>query len=175
MPALLRAFAELRDYEDLHLVICSSSKPKQARALAKLAERLGVAEKVRWLFQLDRAELAAWVGHAAAAAAPLTESPRNLEQGCCPLKVLEAMAAGIPVVASDLPVTRELIEDGATGHLARAGRPGDLAMALRLVLEYPEQAAAMGKAAQEAVRQRFTWEQNRAATRDFFRRLTMSP
>ena len=53
--------------------------------------------------------------------APLTPGDRNLLQGCCPLKVLEAMASGTPLVASDLPVVRELARAEVDAVLVRPG------------------------------------------------------
>ncbi|MGX2953608.1 glycosyltransferase [Shewanella sp. JL219SE-S6] len=49
--------------------------------------------------------------------APLTPCRRNMLQGCCPLKVLESMACGTAVIASDLPVIRELVTHEKHGLL----------------------------------------------------------
>lgn len=53
--------------------------------------------------------------------APLTETARNTWQGCCPVKMVESMAAGTPVIASDLAVCRELVRHGEDGWLVPAG------------------------------------------------------
>jgi glycosyltransferase involved in cell wall biosynthesis len=53
--------------------------------------------------------------------APLAETARNTWQGCCPVKIVESMAAGTPVLASDLAVSRELIRHGEDGWLAAPG------------------------------------------------------
>jgi glycosyltransferase involved in cell wall biosynthesis len=59
--------------------------------------------------------------------APLTLNDRNVTQGCCPLKVLEYMAAGRPLVASNLPVVRELVRERLDGLLFAPDDPLDLA------------------------------------------------
>ena len=59
--------------------------------------------------------------------APLARGPRNESQGCCPLKIVEAMACGTPVVASDLPAIREMIDHGIDGMLAAPDSPRALA------------------------------------------------
>ena len=133
----MRAFARLQDLEGLELVICASVHQRRAKAHAKLATRLEIAERVRWHFALPEAELARWREHALLSLAPLRDCSRNVVQGCAPLKILESMAAGVPVVASDLPVTRELITDGVHGRLVAPDRPGELARAIRVLLDLP--------------------------------------
>ena len=160
VDVLLRAFARLADLTDVFLVLCVAATPRRTKVYQKLADRLGIAERVQWHVQLPHQELAAWLAHARLAVAPLTECPRNLEQGCCPLKILEAMAAGIPVVASDIPAVRELITDGQHGRLVRPDRPAELARAIRILLEYPTHAQALGMAARQRLAQHFTWTQH---------------
>jgi glycosyltransferase involved in cell wall biosynthesis len=154
----LRAFARLADFPELRLVICASHASRERHALERSARRLGVAERLQWLTALEEPELAAWRAHALATVAPLTECARNVLQGCAPLKVLESMADGVPVVASDLASTREIITDGVDGRLVQADRPAELARALRLLLEYPEERARLGAEAQLTIARRFRWD-----------------
>jgi len=139
------------------LVICSSQPPAIGRALMARARRLGVAGRVHWRHELSREELAPWIAHAVASLAPLTETPRNLEQGCCPLKILESMAAGTPVIASDLAPVRELVAHGEHGLLVRAGRPELLGRAMRALADDPAARDAMGRRARERMRRDYTW------------------
>jgi glycosyltransferase involved in cell wall biosynthesis len=64
----------------------------------------------------------------------------------CPLSVLEAMAAGVPVVATASAGTSELVRHGVTGLLVEDG-PDEIAHALARVLSDPTLAAAMGEKA----------------------------
>ncbi|MEE8302718.1 MAG: glycosyltransferase family 4 protein [Candidatus Tectomicrobia bacterium] len=160
IESLFRAFAYLSDLPGLALVMCSAVQPRKAKPYRKLAEKLGIADRIHWYFQLPQETLTGWLSHAALSIAPLTECARNLEQGCCPLKILESMAAGVPVVASDLPSVRELMTDGVHGRLVRPDRPDLLARTIRILLEYPEQRQAMGQAAQQRIAQDYTWEQS---------------
>jgi glycosyltransferase involved in cell wall biosynthesis len=158
IDVLLRAMARLADLDDLCLVICASTRARHAKPYRKLAEKLGVAESVLWLFELDESELAPWRANALISIAPLTECSRNLDQGCSPLKILESMASGVPVIASDLPSVREIITDRVEGRLVRADRPSELAMAIRVLLEYPEHIAQLGENARLRVEREFTWD-----------------
>ncbi len=71
--------------------------------------------------------------------------------------VLEAMAAGLPVIATSVEGTSELIQNHVTGLLISPGSPQELAGALTLVLTDPVQAGALGRAAQVFVSEKFTW------------------
>ena len=159
VETLLRAMAELQDV--CELVICASQHGRHAKPLRKLARRLGLDDAV-WRFELTREQLAPWLAHAALTAAPLTDCPRNTVQGCAPLKLLESFAAGVPVVASDLPAVREIVTPGVDGILVAPDRPGTLARAIRLALDDPARLQALGAAGKETWQRRFTWEASAA-------------
>ena len=172
LDVLLRAFARLADLPDLRLVICASVRERAAKPVRRLAENLGVADRVVWRFTLPHHEVAAWLAHAEVSVAPLTGCARNLDQGCAPLKVIESMAAGVPVVASDLPAVRELVTDGEHGRLVPADRPAELARAVRILLEYPHEAAAMGRRGRRRIEEGLTWAHSRARLAEVYRSLT---
>src|SRR4029079_914561 len=73
---------------------------------------------------------------------------------------LEAMAAGLPVVAARAGGLTELVEDGTTGLLVTAGDAKALAAAITTLLQDPAKAAAMGTAARERVRENFLVSHN---------------
>lgn len=171
VDALLRAFARLADFPNLALVICGSRASKGWRRHEKLAEKLRLSDRIVWRFALPGPELAAWLQHARISAAALTNSPRNVLQGCAPLKVLESMAAGVPVVASDVPPIRELITHRDNGWLVHPDRPGELARALRVLLDDRELAATIAARGRSTIAARFTWTRSLDALRDEYRSL----
>jgi len=71
--------------------------------------------------------------------------------------LVEAMAAGVPVVASDIEGYREVVRDGVDGLLIPPNDPNALAAAIRRVLSEPELAAAL-KAAGRSRAQAFSWQ-----------------
>ena len=83
-----------------------------------------------------------------------------------PLVVLEAMALGLPVVASDCTSLPELIESGKHGLLFRSGNPCDLVDKVIWALAHPQEMAVMADAACERVRTQFTEETMTGKTLD---------
>ena len=81
----------------------------------------------------------------------------SLFEGLC-LAVIEAQAAGVPVVATPVGGIRETVVDGETGLLVPTGNPGGLAAAIRRLLEDRPAAEAMAAEAKRRVRERFSIE-----------------
>jgi glycosyltransferase involved in cell wall biosynthesis len=69
--------------------------------------------------------------------------------------VMEAMAAGVPVVASDIAPNRELVVEGETGHLISVGDTAGFARVTDRLLEHRDEARAMGQAGRERMQQLF--------------------
>ena len=67
------------------------------------------------------------------------------------ISLLEAMAHGLPVVASDIPGNRALVEDGVTGLLTGAGSPDGVAAAIEATLSDPDAAARRARTARQRV------------------------
>ena len=78
--------------------------------------------------------------------------------------LLEYLAHGLPVVATDIPSNREVIEPGVNGLLVGVRRPDELAEAILSVLDDDALSARLTSAARPSV-ERFTWD----ATADGFR------
>jgi len=97
----------------------------RARGLAERTEMPGTVPPFRVAEELRRA---------AVVAVPFLETAMT-ERHTSPLKAFEAMAAGRPIVASDLPSSREFLRHGENALLVRPGSAAELAGALRRILE----------------------------------------
>jgi glycosyltransferase involved in cell wall biosynthesis len=134
IKTLLKALRELDDL-DIRLLICASVQKKRTLIYHELAEDFGVNHKIDWLYELNKEELVVKIKNAKLTVAPLSECNRNITQGCSPLKILESMAYGTPVVASRIPVVAELITDNNTGYLVPPDRPETLGRKIRTLLD----------------------------------------
>lgn len=74
------------------------------------------------------------------------------------LVLIEAMAAGVPVVATNAPGIRDVVQNNVTGLLVPVGTPADLADAIRRVVTNHELGQRLAAAGWAMVRNRFTWD-----------------
>ena len=74
-----------------------------------------------------------------------------------PLKLFEYMAVGRPIVASDLPAIREVLEDNVTALLVPGGDAAAIAAAVRRLIDDPALAARLARGAALAVRD-YSWD-----------------
>lgn len=85
-----------------------------------------------------------------------------------PNSVIEAMAAGLPVIANGVGGLLDLIDHGRTGLLVAPSDPEALTAALRFLIENPTSAAAIGQAARADVRQRYSFDRMVSAFEDLY-------
>lgn len=76
-----------------------------------------------------------------------------------PTKMYEYMAAGLPVIASDFPLWRKVIDEARCGICVDPTNVKAIAAAIQWILEHPDEAQAMGQRGQEAMRTKYCWEQ----------------
>jgi glycosyltransferase involved in cell wall biosynthesis len=166
------------DLERLWRVVAAVRRARPAARLYVVGEGLfGEEERL-----LRRAREAGWrVGDGGGDAeadlcyagyVPLAEQPRHFA-GCdlalypfddslvnrtkCPVKLLDLLAAGLPVVAEEVGQIGEVIQPGETGLLVPPGDEEAFAGALLALLDAPERRRGMGQAAAADVRARFSW------------------
>jgi glycosyltransferase involved in cell wall biosynthesis len=88
-----------------------------------------------------------------------------------PIKMFEYMSAGLPVVASNFPLWREIVDDAGCGVCVDPLDAAAVAAAIAQLLASPDTAQRMGIAGREAVAQRYNWPHEERALVEFYRRL----
>jgi glycosyltransferase involved in cell wall biosynthesis len=145
---------------------------------ATIEARVAAAElvdRVRVLPAVPQEELIAWIAGADVAAMPIQPTTLN-HQLTVPNKLFEAMAAGVPVVASDLPGMAPIVRETGCGLLVDPTDPVALAVAIRTVLDAPpDQRAAWRRGGLEAVATRYSWEHQVPLLLAALERLTGNP
>jgi len=135
-------------------------------ALAEQARVLGVAERVELRGHVPYDRVPAVLADASVALLPLPDEP-VARLFTSPLKLFDYMAAGVPIVASDLPALREILRDEENALLARPDDPEDFAKAVRRLLADRALAERLGRQARADVLG-YSWDARAGALLDFF-------
>jgi glycosyltransferase involved in cell wall biosynthesis len=169
IPFLVDAVAQL-DECDFRLRIVGSGRKDWRKDLEHRIRRRGLGERVSLEDPVPAAEVPALLQNADCCVAPLAVTERNVVQGCCPIKVLEYMAAGRPIIAARLPVVAEILTHEEDGLLYKPDKPRRLTEALTRLMDDPELASRLAVKARENSHQ-FTWERHNRAVEEMYLRL----
>jgi glycosyltransferase involved in cell wall biosynthesis len=156
---ILRALAQLiRSHCAPVKLLVAGEGPERLR-LQVLADQLGIHRQVEFLGHLPVHALPHWMrGLDVFVAAPRADRQGNIDG--IPVTLMEAMAAGVPAVATRLGGIPELVIDGQTGYLAEPGDPASLAAQIDRAMSEPERARSLGRSARAHVRWEFGREVN---------------
>jgi colanic acid/amylovoran biosynthesis glycosyltransferase len=160
---LVRACALLRD-TGCRFSCRIVGKGQLERELGDLVRGLGLDGLVELAGPLPREALVELYRRASLVVAPCVVGADGNRDGL-PTVLIEAMALGVPVVATDVTSIPELVEDGVTGVLVPQGDPEALAAAIRGVLADRIRAEALARAGREQVESRFDLHANVAQLR----------
>jgi glycosyltransferase involved in cell wall biosynthesis len=126
-------------------------KSRARRELDKLAAKMGVRDRVTFAGPVSQRDLPRLLRSADILVSPAWYEPIGAT-------AIQAMACGVPVVASAVGSHRDAVVDGTTGALVSPGRPDLLARRLRELLSMPVRLEALGIAAADRARARYSWE-----------------
>ena len=157
-------FASIRGIREMVEAIGSVEPPATlllAGAFVNPAERDEVRRRPGWarveeLGFLDRDGIRGVLARSMAGLVTLHPVPNYVD--ALPVKMFEYMCAGIPVVASDFPVWREIVAGSGCGLLVDPLDSHQVAAAIERLLADPEAARQMGARGREAVLSKYSWE-----------------
>ncbi len=150
---MVAAMAALPAGGEVRLVLAGSISPPELEARM---QRTPGWERVTYLGWQERDAVRDLLARARAGLVLYLPAANHLRAQ--PNKLFEYMSAGIPVIASDFPLWRRIVEEVGCGLLADPTDPRAIAEAIAWVLAHPREAEAMGRAGRQAVEERFNWE-----------------
>ena len=129
--------------------------------------------RVRRLAHQDRAGVGQVMAASMAGLVTLHPEPNYLD--ALPVKMFEYMAAGIPVIASDIPLWRGIIEASGCGVCVDPRDPAAIAAAIDMFVLHPQLAKAMGTNGRRAVLAQYNWPAEADKLLNFYARLSATP
>ena len=133
--------------------------PERAN-LQRQIEHLGLEKQVRLLGARPHAEVAGLLGTADVFVLASELAGRSRRRDVIANVIVEAMAAGLPVVASHIPGVEELIEHGVTGYLVPPNDVAGFAAAIKHLADHPDERRRFGLAARRRIVQDFDSHKN---------------
>lgn len=141
--------------ESALLVVGAGPNGEEQMLRAQLA-REGLGDRVELAGWLEPAALPAYIAAADVALYPLDDTLLNRAK--CPAKLVEVMAAGVPVVAERVGEAAAYVDHDANGLLVSPGSAEKFAEAVVGLLQDPKRAQTLGAAAQDHIWARYHWD-----------------
>lgn len=159
LEVVIKALPKILEEQAVRLQIVGRGRSRQRKFLAKQIRKLGVEESVSVLPAVPHHEIPALIAEADICIAPLGLNDRNVTQGACPIKILEYMASARPLVASNMPIVRELVRENMDALLFSPSEPDDLARQVLVLLSDFELSQRLAASASERALTKFTWHE----------------
>lgn len=160
LDIVIKCLPKILESQPVKLHIVGRGRSRQRKMLAKQIRKLGLEEHVIVQPAVPHHEIPSLIAGADICVAPLALNDRNVTQGACPIKILEYMAAGRPLLASNMPIVRELVREDVDGLLFSPNDPEDLARQTVHLLKDLDLSKRLAESAAEHVREKFTWHES---------------
>lgn len=165
VDVLVRAVARV---PDVRLVILGGiAGEADTERVRSLVEACGITSRTEMHATVPQAQVAEELARASVVVVPFLRTSMT-ERHTSPLKAFEAMAAGRPMVISDVPSSREFLRDGENALLVPPGDPEALASALRRLVEDVGLAERLARTAYDEA-PRFSWDARASHLADLLR------
>lgn len=160
LEVIIKALPTILEKKQVQLKIVGRGRSRQRKFLAKQVRKLGVEGSVILQPAVPHHEVPALIAESDICVAPLGFNDRNVTQGACPIKVLEYMAGGRPLLASNLPIVRELAREDVDALLFSPNDPEDFARQALILLDDFELSKRLADSASSRALTRFTWHES---------------
>ncbi len=157
LDVVIKALPKILEQQAVRLQIVGRGRSRQRKLLSKQIRKLGVEGSVVVRSAVPHHEVPGLIAESDICIAPLGLNDRNVTQGACPIKVLEYMASSRPLVASNMPIVRELVREDVDALLFSPNDPADLARQVLVLLNDFELSKRLSDSATERALTKFTW------------------
>ena len=151
---MVHALAMLPDGIDAKLVLAAKFRPPE---LEQEVEQMPGWDRVNFVGWLPQVEVGTLLGQARMGLVLFHPLPNYIDAQ--PHKLFDYMAAGIPIIASDFPLWRDIIQGTGCGILVDPLNPKKIAEAMLWLFNHPNEAEAMGSRGRQAAVSRYNWNQ----------------
>ena len=159
LEVVIKALPGILEKQSVRLQIVGRGRSRQRKFLSKQIRKLGLEESVVIQQAVPHHEVPALIAEADICIAPLGLNDRNVTQGASPIKVLEYMASSRPLIASNMPIVRELVREDVDALLFSPNEPDDLARQVLVLLNDIELSKRLSDSATQRVLSKFTWHE----------------
>lgn len=149
--------------QDIKLALAGSYSPTEIREDLVKEHGWSTIEELGWL---NREGVKHWMNKSRVGLVIL--HPTKNYPDAYPVKMFEYMSASLPVIASDFPLWREIVEDANAGLVVDPLDPDAIAKAILWIFEHPEEADHMGKSGRAAIENKFNWSIEKKKLLDFY-------
>ena len=125
--------------------------------LIALSKQLDVEEQVLIIPPVDIKEIPSFIHSADVGVIPLPPENKWWKVSV-PLKTLEYLAMAKPIIVTDIPFHRKIIQECECGRITPTGNPKDIAKAIIYMYEHQNELASMGEKGQKLIESKYTWE-----------------
>jgi glycosyltransferase involved in cell wall biosynthesis len=163
---IIEALAVFNSDDPLRLVLCGDFYPANFEAKVRSLEGFKKVEYLGWVAPRDIPNLLKNHDVGIVCLHPTTNYVTSL-----PLKLFEYMAAGLPVIASNFPLWKTIVEGNGCGICVDPLNPEEIAQAIKYLMEHPGLREEMGEKGRRAVAEKYNWEKEGKKLLDLYAQL----
>jgi len=163
LPYLFKAVREIRRRHDILLELTGTVRESEQQSLETMIEKTGIGDILHIQPAISHDRIPEWLCTLDAFVLP------SISEGC-PNILMEAMACGLPCVATQVGAVEDLMEDAVSGYIVPWGNAAFIAQAIERIIQAPDRGLFLGTAARSRMKD-FSPERERRAWQTLYREL----
>ncbi len=155
---LIEAFnMVVKKYPEWKLYLVGSIEPPSfSKGIEQLISKLNLKQNINLIPWVPYEEKEKLSSQASIGIVTYLPYPNNIS--CLPNKLFDYMLVGLPVVASNFPLYKEIVDTDRCGLIVDPLDPREVAKAIEYLIEHPDGARKMGKKGKKAILEKYNWE-----------------